>query len=32
MKLAPRPACRIVGDLRDTGRVLISLGITAGTA
>jgi circadian clock protein KaiB len=32
MKLAPRPACRIVGNLRDTRHVLISLGVMEGGA
>lgn len=32
LKLAPRPPCRIVGDLRDTHQVLNSLGIVEGAA
>jgi circadian clock protein KaiB len=32
LKLAPRPPCRIVGNLSDTHQVLSSLGIVAGAA
>ena len=32
LKLAPRPTCRIVGDLSDTHSVLSSLGIVRGAA
>ena len=32
MKLAPRPPCRIVGDLSDTRQVLTSLGISSAGA
>lgn len=32
LKLAPRPSCRIVGDLSDIHHVLSSLGIVEGAA
>lgn len=32
LKLAPRPACRIVGNLSNTHQVLSSLGIVEGAA
>jgi circadian clock protein KaiB len=32
MKLAPRPTCRIVGNLSDTRHVLISLGVMGDAA
>jgi circadian clock protein KaiB len=32
VKLAPRPSCRIVGNLSDTRHVLISLGVTENAA
>ncbi len=32
LKVAPRPTCRIVGNLRDTHQVLTSLGIVQGAA
>jgi circadian clock protein KaiB len=32
MKVAPRPACRIIGNLSDTRHVLISLGMSEDAA
>jgi circadian clock protein KaiB len=32
LKLAPRPPCRIVGNLSDTHQVLSSLGVVQGAA